>query len=70
MLVPDLHFADHCFLLRFTELQIEPAVACFIRRDQKIAVSPALDCRKPTTNLQPKPDAELKTVVSAKSYGG
>jgi hypothetical protein len=41
----------------------------YITVDQKMAVSPALGCRKPTTNLQQKPDAEPKTVVSAKSLG-
>jgi hypothetical protein len=33
-----------------------------------MAVFSALACGKPTTNLQPKPDAEPKTAVSAKTY--
>jgi hypothetical protein len=36
--------------------------------DQKIAVLSAFTCSDPTTSRQPKPDAENKTVVSAKSY--
>jgi hypothetical protein len=37
--------------------------------DQKMAVSSALACGKPTTNLQPEPDAEPKKGDSAISAG-
>ena len=37
--------------------------------DQKMPVSSALACATPTTNQQPKPNAEHKSAVSAKSYG-
>jgi hypothetical protein len=36
--------------------------------DQKAAVSFAVACTIATTNLQPKPDAEPKTAVSAKTF--
>jgi hypothetical protein len=40
------------------------SLAFYITVDQKMAVSSAIACGKPTTNLQPKPDADDKTAVS------
>jgi hypothetical protein len=44
---------------------LSPMFYLHITGDQKMAVSPALGCAKPTTKQQHRQDAEPKTVVSA-----